>query len=190
MATMRQSWDIRLPSVCTSEVGTYSDLVARSTFCHQVLEFADGHRFWNVCDILYYDAAVCMMEDNCFLRRAPYRRPFYRCLEITLECLPLLEPHLHCYRSVTVPRKELEGYKGSFSVSVSCCLGFGKTHSIGGASVHGASRGIGTQSFFLESRNQTRHFLWYVFRFSAALLKRATFAAWGEPMVDPRTTSR
>jgi hypothetical protein len=24
------------------------------------------------------------------------------------------QSHLHCYRSATVPRKELEGYKGSF----------------------------------------------------------------------------
>jgi hypothetical protein len=62
---------------------------------YQVLEFAGGHGFWNVCDILYYDAVVCMegIVSRLLLRRAlsRYKRRFYRCVEITLECLPLAE---------------------------------------------------------------------------------------------------
>jgi hypothetical protein len=58
---------------------------------------------------MYY-TAVCTEGITSRGRRAP----FYRCVEIMLESLSLAEPHLQCYRSVTVPRQELKGHKGSF----------------------------------------------------------------------------
>jgi hypothetical protein len=96
-----------MPSACAPGVGTYSDPVVRTTFRHQVLEFADGHRFWNVCDILYYDAAVCIEDITSF----DGRRTGALFIDVLKSCWNVSRRSSLTCTATTVPRKELEGYK-------------------------------------------------------------------------------
>lgn len=182
---MRQSWDIRLymPSACTSEVGTYSNTVARTTFRHQLLEFAD--RFWNSVIHGIMRCVWKVLLPSVF-RRTPYKRPSIDVLKSrwnvsslsSLTCTAALPPF---------PGKNSNGYKGPF-VQCQCPVVrvLVMEGSIGGA---WAGHGIGTLPFFLESRNQTRHFLWYVWNLCRSI-ETGDNLPLGEPMVNPRTTSR
>jgi hypothetical protein len=105
------------------------------------------------------------------LRRAPCRRPFYRCVEITLEYLGQASP------TATVVLSPFPGKNSKVIRDLSLCRRLLEEHiqvlSLGYALV-------GIQLFSMECRYQTRLFLWRVIGFSAVLSKRATRRASGE----------
>jgi hypothetical protein len=116
-------WQLRRP--CTSDMCVESEAsecllgycgspkeLPRTSFHHQMLEFEAvmGSGMSTRCITRRCVRKVLLPSGPSIWRRAP----FYRCVEITLECLSLAEPHLRYYHSATVPRQELKGYKGSF----------------------------------------------------------------------------
>jgi hypothetical protein len=182
-----------MPSVdmyVRSAVGTYSDPVARTTFRYCIrclsLRAVMGSGMSVISCIMMRWCVWKVLFLGCY-----FDERYHGTSALVIDVLKSRWnvsrwPSLTCTATV-LPRFQGKNSKvARGSVSVSCSHVFGRTHSVGGA---WAGRGIGTQPFFLESRNET-NFSWYVFGFSAALLKRAAFAAWGEPMANPRTVSR